>query len=232
MVSACSLIIEVTRRCNMRCDHCLRGDAEDLDISNEVLDRILDSSLVEGPHIVFTGGEPTLNIRAIQYFIEGLKRRGARIDGFYIKSNGKDESIELMLASLELYALSDNKEMCALEVSGDQYHEGYSPELYKGLAFYRFDERDISDKALINDGKSFEYGIGSRSEYPADFIFDEYDSEDTCVEELYISSNGNVVGSCNMSFERVDEESLGNILTEDLEDIILREYTRALEKVA
>ena len=28
-----SLVIEVTRRCNMRCEHCLRGDAQNLDIS-------------------------------------------------------------------------------------------------------------------------------------------------------------------------------------------------------
>jgi len=27
-----NLMIEVTRRCNMCCDHCLRGDAQDLDL--------------------------------------------------------------------------------------------------------------------------------------------------------------------------------------------------------
>lgn len=34
------LAIEVTRRCNMKCEHCLRGDAQNLDISTAVLSGI------------------------------------------------------------------------------------------------------------------------------------------------------------------------------------------------
>lgn len=34
------LAIEVTRRCNMKCNHCLRGDAQNLDISTAVLSGI------------------------------------------------------------------------------------------------------------------------------------------------------------------------------------------------
>ncbi len=33
-----SLILEVTRRCNMCCAHCLRGDAEDIDMEKETVD--------------------------------------------------------------------------------------------------------------------------------------------------------------------------------------------------
>lgn len=37
------LAIEVTRRCNMKCNHCLRGDAQNLDISTAVLSGIASS---------------------------------------------------------------------------------------------------------------------------------------------------------------------------------------------
>ena len=30
--SACDVVIEITRRCNMCCAHCLRGDAEAVDM--------------------------------------------------------------------------------------------------------------------------------------------------------------------------------------------------------
>ena len=36
-----SLAVEVTRRCNMHCAHCLRGEAENKDISYEVMDALL-----------------------------------------------------------------------------------------------------------------------------------------------------------------------------------------------
>ena len=38
------LAIEVTRRCNMKCNHCLRGDAQNLDISTAVLSGIASIS--------------------------------------------------------------------------------------------------------------------------------------------------------------------------------------------
>ena len=39
-ISVNSLVIEVTRRCNMRCNHCIRGDAQNCDISIESIKKI------------------------------------------------------------------------------------------------------------------------------------------------------------------------------------------------
>ena len=41
--SANNVFIEVTRRCNMCCAHCLRGDAESIDIQEKYIDAFLDS---------------------------------------------------------------------------------------------------------------------------------------------------------------------------------------------
>ena len=35
--------IEVTRRCNMKCAHCLRGPAQNIDLSFEEVDAFLDN---------------------------------------------------------------------------------------------------------------------------------------------------------------------------------------------
>jgi len=36
------LVIEVTRRCNLRCDHCLRGDPQNLDLDVSLVSRLFD----------------------------------------------------------------------------------------------------------------------------------------------------------------------------------------------
>lgn len=41
--SANNVFIEVTRRCNMCCAHCLRGDAESIDIQEKYIDAFLDN---------------------------------------------------------------------------------------------------------------------------------------------------------------------------------------------
>lgn len=35
-----SLILEITRRCNMKCLHCLRGESENLDMSIKMVDAV------------------------------------------------------------------------------------------------------------------------------------------------------------------------------------------------
>lgn len=64
------LAIEVTRRCNMKCEHCLRGDAQNLDISTAVLSGI--AKHIHPASVIFTGGEPSLNFSRS---IPGRQRR-------------------------------------------------------------------------------------------------------------------------------------------------------------
>ena len=49
--------IELTRRCNEKCEHCLRGDAMDIDLSKEVIDALFDNNnirLIE--NLLLSGG--------------------------------------------------------------------------------------------------------------------------------------------------------------------------------
>lgn len=73
--SANNVFIEVTRRCNMCCAHCLRGDAESIDIQEKYIDAFLDN-FEKGAYIsslTFTGGEISLNIPAIRYTLKAVK---------------------------------------------------------------------------------------------------------------------------------------------------------------
>ena len=50
-IRAYNAIFEVTRRCNLSCEHCLRGDAQNLDMTKETVDKVLD-------HIETNGSSP------------------------------------------------------------------------------------------------------------------------------------------------------------------------------
>lgn len=52
-----NLVLEVGRKCNLRCEHCLRGEAEELTMPIETAKAILDGISAIG-FITFTGGEP------------------------------------------------------------------------------------------------------------------------------------------------------------------------------
>ena len=68
ITSVDTVVIEITRRCNMCCAHCLRGDAENVDINSKYVDAFFNS-FKDGAfisNITFTGGEISLNIPAIR----------------------------------------------------------------------------------------------------------------------------------------------------------------------
>ena len=105
ITSVDNVVIEITRRCNMCCAHCLRGDAEAVDIQEKYIDAFLDSFANAGyiSSLTFTGGEISLNIPAIRYTLNAVKERNISVGSFYMVTNGKavDKMAELALASLE-----------------------------------------------------------------------------------------------------------------------------------
>ena len=66
-----NIMIEVTRRCNLRCEHCMRGDPQNIDMSDAVLDRIIEQCSVVG-HLSLTGGEPFLVPDIIEKLVDKI----------------------------------------------------------------------------------------------------------------------------------------------------------------
>ena len=64
------LVLETTRKCNLHCNHCMRGDKQDLDLTTDIIDTIFKNKEIRGiKTICFSGGEPTLNPNIIIYTI-------------------------------------------------------------------------------------------------------------------------------------------------------------------
>lgn len=162
--AANSVFIEVTRRCNMCCAHCLRGDAESIDIQEKYIDAFLDS-FEKGAYIsslTFTGGEISLNIPAIRYTLKAVKERGIAVGSFYMVTNGKavDKMANLAMASLEWWNYCDDKDdySCGLCISSDDFHEAIpyeSKSILSGLKYNRNDKVTNFHRAcLLNEGRA------------------------------------------------------------------------------
>lgn len=124
-----NLCIEITRRCNMRCAHCMRGDAEAVDIPLRHITNLL-RHVRHIHHFNITGGEPSLNVRAIRHILERVHACGITVNDFYIVTNGSvaSRSEEFIEACTALYKYQQEKEQGPgsghmLEMSDDRFHD-------------------------------------------------------------------------------------------------------------
>ena len=163
------LAIEVTRRCNMKCNHCLRGDAQNLDISTAVLSGI--AKHIHPASVIFTGGEPSLNVPAIKRYFELAERYDTMPAAFYVATNGatsKEQMRDLALTLLESYAKMEEQDMCEVDVSVDMFHEAFrdndNAKILSGLSFFgqgkQHSVKDDDLNWLLNTGRANKNGIG------------------------------------------------------------------------
>ena len=144
-----NLAIEVTRRCNLKCPHCMRGPSQNIDMTRETMYMALymfDS--VE--HITFSGGEPLLNPDLIIYAIDTIIEEELKVDNISITTNGQLFSKPLVdalnrfnryrnIKYREKYSDSEINEMVKKRIhkvenvritfSTDKYHKEVSEEV-------------------------------------------------------------------------------------------------------
>ena len=217
-------MLEVTRRCNMYCTHCLRGEPQKKDYDKNIL-TLLPKGRIRTLQI--TGGEPTL-VKNLWKDL-GWHWDLIRADDVWVKTNGKvfkKKWAEDFIRFTERYL--PYKGITQFSVSRDQYHDD-EPAVCKychlfsdkGLEdMFSVDDKEISMRQVIQEGRASDWG-GRESKR------ETLENNEGCIENLiYISANGNVSIGGNNSFKTVDENNIGNILTESLDNIIERELRR------
>lgn len=210
-----NLVIEVTRRCNMSCAHCLRGDAQSADINHEYINTLL-KQVDYISSITFTGGEPSLNCGAIDYFINKCKELNVGIGSFYIATNAYNITEDFTMLCLKLYAMSGEKELNNVCVSNDEYHaaEGkYNTELLDGLSFFtRRNTEEAYDynggRKLINEGRAVDNFGNGRNNTTASEIITQDNLNDTM---LYLNCNGEIINGCDWSYDNQGRYKLCNV---------------------
>lgn len=111
------LYLEITRRCTLKCAHCLRGDCQDVDMSEEILDNAL-KDVTHIHELDLGGGEPLLVPQIIESIIQKIKMYGIKVDKIYFTTNGTVLTLRVMDIIRKLH------EIAPLEVrlSHDKFH--------------------------------------------------------------------------------------------------------------
>lgn len=224
-----NLAIEVTRRCNMNCAHCLRGNAQNMDIDYSYIDKLLENVSTIN-YITFTGGEPSLNVAAIDYTLKKCQEKNISVGGFYIVTNAKQNTIELAIAALKWYAFVDSFDReytCGITVSQDMFHDYIDDsniDVLEGLAFFSKDDKktDFNSATLINEGRAKELSsvAFSKRELPEKYLeIDMGNGVITIESMIYLSANGDIRTDCDTAYDN-DDYTIGNLNSSSLIDII------------
>lgn len=94
-----NLILEMTRRCNMSCAHCLRGNPKQengiLNMPTETIGRTFHF-LDEVDEITFTGGEPSLVPILLKITLNKMRQKGLHPYRGFLATNGKEISDQFL----------------------------------------------------------------------------------------------------------------------------------------
>lgn len=222
-----ALTLEITRKCNLQCRHCMRGDAKDTDMGYGVLTEVFkNTSRID--HLTISGGEPSLTPMQIQYIVWLAKEFNCKIGNFFCATNAKRYVPHFMEALNSLYEICNQKEKCVLTVTTDQFHEMPSPEAlkqYRKLLFYKpmGEKGTILAGSIINRGKAMENGLGA-FDIPVSHLLYDVDITGWDLEfgeRIYINALGDVLLDSDLSYKKQAEHSMGNITKELFSEILL-----------
>lgn len=232
------LVLEITRRCNASCSHCLRGNAENHDMSFSVINKILENvSTIE--LVTFSGGEPSLVPEKIEYFLNWVKENKIKLKNFCVITNGKIASRELVQVLIEMYAYTKKFfeiDCSKLIISKDHFHKKEIPDvseaenLYSSLKFFDPNEKlTLTDEEIVNEGRCVDFSYGH--EAYSDSIRLKRDTNGKIVFVggiLFVTALGDIVMSSDLSYDSEEKQKIGNILDNDLVDI-LEDYKKKKE---
>ena len=160
------LCIETTRRCNMACAHCMRGDAMNRDLDPALLDKLF-SRLSGIGNVTPTGGEPSLNPAALLQIRDAILKYNIPVAGVYLVTNGKEITDEFLHNFLSLLLATEmDPEVSGLALSQDMFHDKISYANKAKLAMFscfRDDDKktDWTRTPVLNIGRGAEIVVVS-----------------------------------------------------------------------
>lgn len=162
------LDVEITRKCNFRCAHCMRGEAQNVDLSEDNMRRLLEQTdCIE--KLVFTGGEPLLNFGGMIKFMTMMTEMNIDLYRLEILTNGSfchENIVNFLNATsdyIEICLKSRNRKVdeCILfAISEDIYHKDIF-DASKAVEYYKkafADNSRITVESTHMGNVAFKYG--------------------------------------------------------------------------
>lgn len=135
------LILEVTRRCNMECAHCLRGDYQNKDMSREVITEI--RSKINGVgDLTLSGGEPTIAIEVLENIAQMLEfPYSPEVNFMFMATNGKTIKRGLFNIMERIIMQCSDPHECRICLSNDEYHTEFLPRFSNWEKWIKWGEK-------------------------------------------------------------------------------------------
>jgi len=213
-----NVVLEVTRKCNLKCEHCLRGSAQNLSIQDNVLHFLAKEEIGQ---LHLSGGEPSLVPDIFKRFIQ------YRIfpNDISVITNGKVFRKQFLTDFKRFADLLKYKDCSYFGVSVDEFH---SSGTHGVLACYK-DHGDylcigimehckyLNTAGLYSDGRAASFTKPNLIN-----VSSGWSEKDPNDRTIYITVKGDVLYGCDWSFKRMDRLILGNITRNSLETIVER----------
>lgn len=233
-ISLDNLVFETTRRCNMHCPHCLRGDAQNRDITEAVIDAAL-SEINSIAILTLTGGEPTLNVPAIRYIAKRVAELGIFLGHAFIATNGKEVGFDFLAACLELFSLAQEPEMNGLALSADDFHEEISAENLKRLellsAFTSPGKKADSTKSpLLNLGRA--RNLNGYMKMEKEYVKGWAECDDDSIfigTTLAVTVDGAILTDSDYEYAGTDKICVGNVFDPNWVQQIAEKFNNGTE---
>lgn len=245
--SCFNMNIEITRKCNFACEHCMRGDAQNITITKEIIDRIFEEIQDVKGFINLTGGEPLIAIDMIEYFVNKLIESKWEPSFLGFVTNGNVVSSNQKIIDL-LCRLAEKKNIkCSIGISIDEFHTKFDKENATAKLTYDFfiDELKKRNKYTTEPtkGKVFIEYQETHDNFKSIGRFEKYkfekhptlnvipclknqnshfiDIENNTIHCLIsILANGDICNISDYSYEEIKNLSIGNLLKSNFKEII------------
>lgn len=213
-----TLGVEVTRRCNLQCAHCMRGDAQEKDLDLNAFDRLLcKTSGIDT--LVLTGGEPSLVPEICSQTLSLVKAHMIPITNFYCVTNGVIVTDAFLNTMLDWYLYTcdtGEAEFSALALSSDIFHETNIDPVtrqqnltrLRSLGFFNeTDKRTDWNKALlINIGRAKTLkGYAKRENIYGTLDGEVFNDNTLYIEQFSFDVDGNIIPASDYAYEDVND---------------------------
>lgn len=233
--------IELTQRCNLNCSHCFRGEARNVNISREIIEKVFDE-VKYARTLDLSGGEVFLAYDQLKMVLEIAKQKRTEIESCSMLTNGTiyDERIYKLLeehfGSNYQISISDDEyhQKSISRIYGKNIQESENPFLHpktigdivKNITKHLEKENCMGfrrvSKRLINNGravnldaphKDFEaYGYYYNKNVHPKLLF--------AGPMIFVGADG-FISDINSDLDKRSEQSLGNINEHTICDLIL-----------
>lgn len=244
------LSIEITRRCNRVCQHCMLGDAQPITMTTEIIDRLFQD-IADCSHISFVGGECLLEMDKIEYFVDKIVESNWNVKTIQITTNGSilDKRIVDVFTK---FCAAGNDRYALLRISNDEFHDKEE----SATAYRFYSELTSNANRLITNNSKFDCKLtqaagklghlryagravglfnndGHNPPQSCNYIFrptynpnhririDRLSATDAIVRcSISVLATGNICADEEVSYKTLDAASMGNILNDSLVNII------------